>query len=58
MRATSASGEAAAAYVLERVRPGDVVITLGAGDGDAVGQWILEELERRRPGGTPAVAPQ
>ena len=48
----------AADFILERVLPGDVIITLGAGDGNAVGQWIVEELERRRPGGSqPAGAP-
>ncbi|MBU0704136.1 MAG: UDP-N-acetylmuramate--L-alanine ligase [Chloroflexi bacterium] len=26
------------------VRPGDVVLTLGAGDGDRVGEWLLEVL--------------
>jgi UDP-N-acetylmuramate--alanine ligase len=37
----------AAAYILDRVRPGDVVLTLGAGDGDQVGQWILDGLRER-----------
>ena len=27
------------------VRPGDVVLTLGAGDGNKVGEWLLEALE-------------
>lgn len=31
-------------YLLARVRPGDLVITLGAGDGDKVGEWLLEGL--------------
>jgi UDP-N-acetylmuramate--alanine ligase len=26
------------------VRPGDVVLTLGAGDGHKVGEWLLEVL--------------
>ena len=39
---------AAADYLLERVNPGDVVLTLGAGDGDMVGRWLLEALERQR----------
>jgi hypothetical protein len=30
-----------------RVRPDDVIITLGAGDGDVVGQWVLEGLRER-----------
>jgi UDP-N-acetylmuramate--alanine ligase len=37
----------AAAYLLDRVRPGDVILTLGAGDGDKVGKWVLEGLEER-----------
>ncbi|MFQ6100586.1 MAG: UDP-N-acetylmuramate--L-alanine ligase [Anaerolineae bacterium] len=32
------------------VRPGDVVLTLGAGDGDRVGEWLLEMLERETEG--------
>jgi UDP-N-acetylmuramate--alanine ligase len=36
--------EAAAAYLAEHVAPGDVVITLGAGDGYKVGEWLLEKL--------------
>ncbi|MEA3341062.1 MAG: UDP-N-acetylmuramate--L-alanine ligase, partial [Chloroflexota bacterium] len=27
------------------VRPGDVVLTLGAGDGNRVGRWLLEVLD-------------
>lgn len=34
----------AADYVLDRIYPGDVVVTLGAGDGDQVGKWIVEGL--------------
>ena len=37
----------AANYILERVRPGDVILTLGAGDGNEVGKWILEGLSER-----------
>ncbi|MEJ2749532.1 MAG: UDP-N-acetylmuramate--L-alanine ligase [Anaerolineae bacterium] len=37
----------AAAYILDRVRPDDVILTLGAGDGDMVGQWVLEGLKGR-----------
>jgi len=45
-----------AAYILERVRPGDVVVTLTAGDGNRVGQLILVGLRKRmngnsKPGG-------
>ncbi len=39
--------EAAAEYLLDRVLPGDVILTLGAGDGDQVGVWVLEGLRRR-----------
>jgi UDP-N-acetylmuramate--alanine ligase len=34
-------------YLLERVLPGDVVITLSAGDGNLVGETLLRELMRR-----------
>jgi UDP-N-acetylmuramate--alanine ligase len=34
-------------YILERLRPGDVVLTLTAGDGNLVGQWVLERLQKR-----------
>jgi UDP-N-acetylmuramate--alanine ligase len=34
----------AAGYLLEHVRPGDLVLTLGAGDGDQVGEWVLDAL--------------
>ena len=37
----------AADYLLDRVRPSDVVLTLGAGDGDQVGKWVLAGLEKR-----------
>jgi UDP-N-acetylmuramate--alanine ligase len=43
-----ASRKDAAAYVLDRIMPGDVLLTLGAGDGDAVGAWVLEGLKQRR----------
>ncbi len=39
---------AATDYLLERVSPGDVILTLGAGDGDMVGRWLVEELPRQR----------
>ncbi len=39
--------DGAAAAVLERVRSGDVVLTLGAGDGCLVGEWVLERLTGR-----------
>jgi UDP-N-acetylmuramate--alanine ligase len=37
----------AAAYILDRVQPGDVILTLGAGDGHLVGQWVLDGLQQR-----------
>ena len=39
--------QAAADYLAERVQPDDVVVTLGAGDGNMVGQWLLEKLQTR-----------
>jgi UDP-N-acetylmuramate--alanine ligase len=41
---------AAATYVLDRIRPDDVILTLGAGNGNMVGQWILEGLKKRMIG--------
>lgn len=38
------SREEAVALLGTEVRPGDVVLTLGAGDGDKVGEWLLEVL--------------
>jgi len=37
--------EEAVVWLGTEVRPGDVVLTLGAGDGDRVGEWLLEALE-------------
>jgi UDP-N-acetylmuramate--alanine ligase len=37
----------AAAYLLSNVKPGDVVITLSAGDGNRVGEKLLDELRGR-----------
>lgn len=42
--------EGVAAAVLEGVEPGDVVLTLGAGDGYLAGEWVLDELKRRGGG--------
>jgi UDP-N-acetylmuramate--alanine ligase len=39
--------EDAAAHILDRIRPDDVLLTLGAGNGNAVGQWVLEGLQKR-----------
>jgi UDP-N-acetylmuramate--alanine ligase len=39
--------ERSAAYILDRIRPGDVVLTLGAGDGNVVGEWVLDGLRSR-----------
>jgi UDP-N-acetylmuramate--alanine ligase len=36
----------AAAYLLANVKPGDVVITLSAGDGNQVGDKLLQELAK------------
>jgi UDP-N-acetylmuramate--alanine ligase len=36
--------EEALVWLGTEVRPGDVVLTLGAGDGDQVGEWLLEVL--------------
>lgn len=37
----------AAAYLCAHTAPGDVVITLGAGDGYKIGEWLLEALKER-----------
>ena len=42
-----ASKREAADYLLDRVHPDDVIVTLGAGDGDKVGKWVLAGLEKR-----------
>lgn len=42
-----ASKREATDYLLDRVRPDDVILTLGAGDGNKVGKWVLEGLEKR-----------
>jgi UDP-N-acetylmuramate--alanine ligase len=39
------SGEVVAALV----KPGDVLLTLGAGDGNKVGEYVLRELKNREP---------
>ncbi len=36
-----------ASYILDRIRPGDVLITLTAGDGYLVGEAVLEVLQMR-----------
>ena len=41
------SHKEAADYILDRVRPSDVVLTLGAGDGNLVGQWVLTGLRQK-----------
>jgi UDP-N-acetylmuramate--alanine ligase len=40
-----ASLDEAAAFLLERLRPGDVLLTMGAGDGYIVGERVLEGLK-------------
>lgn len=37
-----------ASYLVDHVRPGDVLITLGAGDGYLVGEWVLDGLASER----------
>jgi UDP-N-acetylmuramate-alanine ligase len=37
----------AAAYLAEHVEPDDVVITMSAGDGNRVGQLLLDDLKAR-----------
>lgn len=37
----------AADYILARIRPGDVILTLSAGDGNEVGKWVLAGLTER-----------
>lgn len=39
--------EDAADYILDRVLPDDVILTLGAGDGNKVGELIVADLQRR-----------
>ncbi len=41
----------AASFLLANVKPGDVVITLSAGDGNRVGEKLLEELQRKTNNG-------
>jgi UDP-N-acetylmuramate--alanine ligase len=43
--------EAAAAYLLENVGPEDIVITMSAGDGNRVGQLLLDGLRGGRDNG-------
>jgi UDP-N-acetylmuramate-alanine ligase len=39
--------ESASDYILDRILPGDVVITLTAGDGNIVGKMVLSALQQR-----------
>jgi UDP-N-acetylmuramate--alanine ligase len=34
-------------YILDRVHPDDVILTLSAGDGNKVSQWVLDGLKER-----------
>jgi UDP-N-acetylmuramate--alanine ligase len=43
--------EEAAQILLTGVRPGDVVITMGAGDGYRVGEWLLARLQEQEEAG-------
>ena len=40
----------AVATLSDRVEPGDVVITLGAGDGYLIGERLLQDLQERQSG--------
>jgi len=44
------SREEAVVWLGTEVRAGDVVLTLGAGDGDMVGEWLLEVLRSMNDG--------
>jgi UDP-N-acetylmuramate--alanine ligase len=37
--------DGAVSVLVERIKPGDVVITLGAGDGYLVGERVLEQID-------------
>jgi UDP-N-acetylmuramate--alanine ligase len=43
-----ASRHAAADYLVAHLRPGDVLLTMGAGDGYMVGEWVMDALESPR----------
>jgi len=43
-------------FLLQRLRPGDVLITLGAGDGYRIGEWVLAGLERHEDAENAALA--
>ena len=42
--------EEAVAWLGTEVQSGDVVLTLGAGDGNKVGEWLLEVLVESEDG--------
>jgi UDP-N-acetylmuramate--alanine ligase len=44
------SWSATAAHLVDRARPGDIVLTLGAGDVTLLGPEVLELLEERSSG--------
>jgi UDP-N-acetylmuramate--alanine ligase len=39
--------EDAAAYLLDRIQPDDVILLFSAGDGNVVGEWVLAGLRKR-----------
>ena len=39
--------EDAATYLLDRIRPGDVILLFSAGDGNVVSQWVLDGVRQR-----------
>jgi UDP-N-acetylmuramate--alanine ligase len=49
------SAEAAADVVAAQARPGDVIMTIGAGDVTQQGPLLLSALQRARTGGPGAV---
>jgi UDP-N-acetylmuramate--alanine ligase len=42
------SRHAAVDYLADHLEPGDVLLTMGAGDGYMVGEWVVDALELRR----------
>ncbi len=47
--------DAAVAHLLYGLQSGDVLITLGAGDGYLIGECVLAQLEKGAPNGSPRV---
>lgn len=49
--------EEAAGFILDRLRPGDVLLTLSAGDANQIGQWVLAALRQSRAEFSPPSLP-